>query len=239
MSAQGNGSSELSRWRDSTRVFLQPIAAPSILGLFGFAGATFVVAANLAGWFGNPTSSMYLWPFAAMFGGVAQFAAGMWAFKARDGIATAMHGTWGSFWMAYGLLFGLAGTGVIAVPIGAFTAFGYWMIVLAAITFFGFVAATAESAGLAGVLLALSLGSVFAAVHYIGGGSFWKGAAGWSWLVSSWLAIYTAGAMMIEAAFGRVVLPLGKPHRKGNVPGDEFTLPLEFERGEPGIRMGQ
>src|SRR5881398_446818 len=27
----------------ATRVFLQPIAAPSILGLFGFAGATFIV----------------------------------------------------------------------------------------------------------------------------------------------------------------------------------------------------
>jgi hypothetical protein len=26
----------------ATRVFLQPITAPSILGLFGFAGATFV-----------------------------------------------------------------------------------------------------------------------------------------------------------------------------------------------------
>jgi hypothetical protein len=32
------------------RVFLQPIAAPSILGLAGFAGATFIVASNLAGW---------------------------------------------------------------------------------------------------------------------------------------------------------------------------------------------
>lgn len=31
------------------RVFLQPIAAPSVLGLFGFAGATFIVASNMAG----------------------------------------------------------------------------------------------------------------------------------------------------------------------------------------------
>ena len=37
----------------ATRIFLQPIAAPSILGLFGFAGATFVVASNLAGWWGT------------------------------------------------------------------------------------------------------------------------------------------------------------------------------------------
>jgi succinate-acetate transporter protein len=34
-----------------TRIFLQPIAAPSILGLYGFAGATFIVATYLAGWY--------------------------------------------------------------------------------------------------------------------------------------------------------------------------------------------
>src|SRR5881398_1134377 len=63
----------------ATRVFLQPIAAPSILGLFGFAGATFIVASNLAGWWGTPESGLALAPFAAMFGGLAQFLAGMWA----------------------------------------------------------------------------------------------------------------------------------------------------------------
>src|ERR671932_471950 len=62
MAAQTNGhnghaATELGEWREHTRVFLQPIAAPSILGLFGFAAATFMVAANLAGWYGGNT-----WP---------------------------------------------------------------------------------------------------------------------------------------------------------------------------------
>src|ERR687883_347959 len=69
------------------RVVLTPIAAPSILGLAGFAGATFIVASNIAGWWGTPTSGLELAPFAAMFGGLAQFLAGMWAYRARDGIA--------------------------------------------------------------------------------------------------------------------------------------------------------
>ena len=56
---------ELDMARDgvATRVFLQPIAAPSILGLFGFAGATFIVASNMAGWWGTPTSGLALAPF--------------------------------------------------------------------------------------------------------------------------------------------------------------------------------
>jgi uncharacterized protein len=88
---------EEASWEDAfapPRVFLQPIAAPSILGLAGFAGATFVVASNLAGWWGAPTSGLVLAPFAAMFGGLAQLLAGMWAYRARDGIATLAHGTW-------------------------------------------------------------------------------------------------------------------------------------------------
>ena len=98
---------EEAAWEDGfarPRVFLQPIAAPSILGLAGFASATFVVASNLAGWWGTPTSGLVLAPFAAMFGGLAQFLAGMWAYKARDAIATLAHGTWGAFWLAYGIL---------------------------------------------------------------------------------------------------------------------------------------
>jgi len=30
--------------------------------------------------------------------------AGMCAYRARDAVATAMHGMWGSFWIAYGIL---------------------------------------------------------------------------------------------------------------------------------------
>src|SRR3954469_15897864 len=89
----------------ATRVVLQPIAAPSILGLFGFAGATFMVAANVAGWYGDHTTTpLALAPCARVFGGVAQFMAAMWAYRAWDGVATAMHGAWGSFWIGFGIL---------------------------------------------------------------------------------------------------------------------------------------
>src|SRR5919199_6500635 len=90
VAADGNGHVEYEPHFEP-RVFLQPIAAPSVLGLFGFAGATFIVAANLAGWYGNHTTSpLYLAPFAAVFGGVAQFLAGMWAYRAPAGLATAI-----------------------------------------------------------------------------------------------------------------------------------------------------
>lgn len=54
------------------RIFLQPIAAPSVLGPFGFAGATLIVAAWMAGWHGSRTTPDYLVPFAALVGGLAR-----------------------------------------------------------------------------------------------------------------------------------------------------------------------
>jgi len=156
----GGAGGDVSAWRDSARIVLQPIAAPSILGLFGFAGATFMVAAHQAEWFGNAQSPVFLFPFAAMFGGLAQFLAGMWAYRARDGVATAAHGTWGSFWLAYGILWLLVATGDITLPPGGkFVELGYWFLVLAAITTSIAIASAGESVGIFAVLSTLAAGS--------------------------------------------------------------------------------
>lgn len=224
---------------ERTRFMLQPIAAPSILGLFGFAAATFIVSANLAGWYGDAGSGVYLFPFAATFGGLAQFLAGMWSYRARDGIATAMHGMWGSFWLAYGILQLLNATGTITIPTGSFPELGYWFLALAAITAAGALAATFESIGLFSVLGVLAAGSAFLAIHYLTGGSTWETVAGYVLMASSFLAFYVATAMMLEGAAGRVVLPLGKYSKAANKPGSRLTHPVEWAMGEPGVRQGQ
>lgn len=239
MDRQSNGNREMAEMREHTRVVLQPIAPPSILGLFGFAGATFIVAAHAAGWYGTSESGEYLFPFAAMFGGLAQFAAGMWAFKARDGIATAMHGMWGSFWLAYGILNLLGATGTLVLPTGTFPELGYWFLALGVITGFGALAAVGENLALTAVLTSLTAGAGFLAVHYLTGVGWWETAGGWILIGSAIAAAYTAGAMMLEGAWGRVVLPLGKTDPEANIPGNKFTRPVQFEHAEPGVRMGQ
>src|SRR5579885_1496278 len=170
--ARAYAGTEDEAWADGfarPRVFLQPIAAPSILGLAGFAGATFVVASNLAGWWGTPTSGMALAPFAAMFGGLAQFTAGMWAYRARDGIATLAHGTWGAFWLAYGILNILLATHALHAPTPWYhnPEVGFWFFALAITTGIAAVAATAESLGLVAVLSTLAGGSGILAGAYI------------------------------------------------------------------------
>jgi uncharacterized protein len=230
---------ERQSWEARSRVVLTPIAAPSILGLFGFAGATFMVAAHLAGWFGTTQSPMYLFPFAAAFGGLAQFAAGLFCFRARDGLGTAMHGMWGSFWLAYGLLFLLAAVKVIAIPPGKFPELGYWFLVLGTITAIGALASLAEGMGLFLTLAALATGSAFLAVHYLTGGIGWQHTGGWVLIGSAVAATYTAAAMLFESTYGKVILPLGKPKLKANKPGERFTRPVHYESGMPGVKQGQ
>ncbi|MBV8597204.1 MAG: hypothetical protein JO017_00130 [Actinobacteria bacterium] len=231
-------------WEDGfarPRVFLQPIAAPSILGLAGFAGATFVVASNLAGWWGTPTSGLTLAPFAAMFGGLAQFAAGMWAYKARDGIATLAHGTWGSFWMAYGLLNILLATHVLAAPTPWYhnPAVGFWFFALAITTGIAMLAAMTESILLTGVLGTLAAGSGILAGAYIYGSHGWAQVAGWGLVVSAGFAWYAVMAMVLAGTTGRAIIPLGKYKKAANVPGGHVIRPIQLEWAEPGVKQGQ
>jgi succinate-acetate transporter protein len=224
---------ELTSVGASTRVFLQPIAAPSILGLYGFAGSTLIVAGNLAGWYGNANSALYLFPFALFFGGLAQFLAGMWSYRARDGLATAMHGMWGAFWMAYGLLNLLFATKVLTPPTGPFVELGFWFIALAAITWVGTWAAAAVARSLVGVLGFLAAGSTVMAIAQIIGSGILTQIAGWLFIISAVLAWYVGSALMLNASYGRVILPLGLTRS-----GKEMS-PISLGVGEPGVIHGQ
>src|ERR671930_1383855 len=225
----------------ATRIFLQPIAAPSVLGLFGFAGATFIVASNMAGWWGTPQSGLALAPFAAMFGGLAQFLAGMWAYRARDAVATAMHGTWGAFWLAYGILNVLIAAGALAAPTPWYhnPEVGFWFFALAAVTASGALASLAESVGLFAVLSTLAAGSGILAGAFVYGSHGWTEVAGWVFVFSAGFAWYMVAAMLLASAPGRTVLPTFKYKRTANVPGKRAMHPIELEWAEPGIKMGQ
>jgi hypothetical protein len=217
----------------TAQIYLQPIAAPSILGLYGFAGATFMVAAHMAHWFGGAQTDLYLAPFAALFGGLAQFSAGMWSFKARDAVATAMHGMWGSFWIAFGMLQLAFLHGTLAEPTGAFPALGYWFMVLAAITWVGMFAATAEAGVLVAVLGFLAAGSTAAATADLTGIGALNVLAGYLFIISAICAWYMASALMLEGAFKRPMWSVGKPAKARTEP---TVMP---GRGEPGVIRGQ
>jgi hypothetical protein len=232
-------------WEDGfarPRVMLTPYAAPSVLGLFGFAAATFMVALHLTGVYGGSNTDTVLWPFAAAFGGIAQFAAGMWAFRVRDVIATAMHGMWGSFWIAYGALNVLIAVHVVPMHAAGTVsdpAFAMWFYTLAAITAAGAFAALAESMGLFTVLGLLATGSALFAIGLSAGSTGWVKIAGWVLVAAAIAAWYVATSIMLLASTGRVVLPLGKANKDENIPGNRPVKPIQLAWAEPGVKKGQ
>ncbi|WP_112468734.1 acetate uptake transporter [Streptomyces triticisoli] len=236
-----DGAESYEAWLGRSRMVLTPIAAPSILGLFGFASSTFMVASNLAGWWGNTlVSPVILAPLVIFFGGLAQLAAGMWAYRARDAVATAMHGTWGAFWLAWGMTQLMVANGLLPLDTTLSQAFGFWWIVLAVTTIFGALASFGRNLGMFLVLGLLAAGSALLAAGILGAVRGLVQTGGWVLIASSAAAWYTAGAMMLEESYGgRVILPLGRWSLRGNLPGHKETRPIEYAGGMPGAKVGQ
>lgn len=172
-------------------------ALPSILGMYAFAAATFMVAARMAHWYGNSHSAVILFPLVLIFGGLAQFYAGAWGFRTNDAVALAMHGTWGSFWTAYGVLEILIATGMVVRPEGAFSALGYWFIVSAAITW-AIMVASRKNTGITTVLALLAIGATLEAVAELAGLGWLRMVAGYLLIASAIAAWCVASALIIR-----------------------------------------
>lgn len=79
------------------------IANPAPLGLCGFALTTFVLSAVNAGWFtGNETTIVI--GLAVFYGGIAQFAAGMWEFRSGNTFGATAFSSYGAFWLSFAAL---------------------------------------------------------------------------------------------------------------------------------------
>jgi len=216
------------------RVFLQPIAAPSILGMFGLAGGVFLIASHMMNWGGAVAHPLLLVPFVALLGGLAQLLAAMWAFKARDGMATALHGTWGAAFIAFGALTRyVVAAGTTTFTAAMFPEIGYWFIVLAAITWACTMAAVAENKAMVTVVTFLAAGATIGAIGSLAAIDGLLIVAGYVFLVASIAAWYTGTALMVNECYGREVWGLGRSATARQMP--RITMGI----GEPGVIRGQ
>lgn len=182
------------------RSTFQTSTLPSILGMYAFAGATFIVAAYMAHWYGNAHSAIVLFPLVLFFG-VAQFYASAWAFRAGDKISVAMHGTWGAFWTAFGILYLLYASGSASHSAGAFPEMGFWFIAIAAITW-GIAAASRENNGITTLLVLLAVGATLAAIADLAGLEWLSMLAGY-FLIASSIVAWCVATMQMQR-FGKL-----------------------------------
>lgn len=226
-----------------TSIFLQPIAAPSVLGYFAGASGFLLFGVWLAGGIAStPKNAASMFPFILLFSGIGQLAAAMWSYKARDAVAASIHGVWGGFWTAYGFLWLMDVAKVIKIPpfAGGFEPLGQWFIYMAVITFTTAFAALGRSPAQFVSQAIAGAAATITAAGLIAGAGGWLTAAGWIFVAASALFMYHATALLLNAIFGRVILPHFNWRREENVIGRQPLHQIELEQeGEPGIRVGQ
>lgn len=224
---RGNGHA----WKERSRVVLTPVAAPAILGWFSFAAAAFLIGSHLAGWWGVEQSMLYLAPFVG-FLGLCQLLAGMWAYRARQPIATAMHSIWGAFWLGIGIVHGVIAFG--ALELTAFAVpFGFWFLAAGLVTLGGVIAAARENVILTAVLGVATLAAIVMAIGFMAEVTATVTVGGWLMVVAAALGWYFATAMMMAEASGRTVLPVGRYHKASELPGEPMTDAVAFSTGLP------
>jgi succinate-acetate transporter protein len=185
-----------------------------------------------------------MFEIAAFFGGLAQFAAGVWSFRARDPIGSALLTMWGTYWMAWGFLQALGAAKVVDIPplSAAQPGFAVWFIPLCLFTSWGAVAAIRETIPLFLVLATVGSGCGFVAAGFWAGSPTWTKVGAWLFVFGACFAWYTAAMVLLEYAWGRVILPLGvipglmKLPAEANRPGVRLSRPVEYAGGQPGTR---
>jgi succinate-acetate transporter protein len=232
--------------RAAAGVYLQPIAPPVTLGLWGFFGSTMVISTWILGWWGSPgpTDPGYFFLFNGVIGGVVQFLAGIWSFKARDYVGSSLLTMWGTFWTAWAVLHALAITGAITIPplTTPQPGFAVWFIPLGLFTFLGSVAALSRRHGnvpLWLLLFTVGIGSWLFCIGLWTGNTTWTDVAAWFFIVGACAAWYVGAMTMLRSAWRRVILPLGEFKRESNIPGTVVEFPVEYVAGQPGVRQGQ
>jgi hypothetical protein len=186
------------------------IANPAALGLAAFALTTFLLSIhNAMGVTKEPL--LVFWGFAIFYGGLAQFAAGMWEFKAGNTFGATAFSTYGAFWMGvaatvflvlYGKLAPADVTSTLAWILTAFAIFNTYMLILSART----------NVSVFLVFLTLEITEILLAWGNFNGdaaGSGLVSIGGWMGIITAIVAWYASAAVVANSQRAKPVFPVG------------------------------
>jgi succinate-acetate transporter protein len=183
-----------------------PIADPGPLGLAAFALTTFVLSmfnANLVGAGGEPV----VFGLAFAYGGLAQFAAGMWEFRTGNTFGAVAFTSYGAFWLSFWAFVEFFEKNVPKADAGH--AVGLYLIAWGIFTLYMSVASLRTTAAVATVFVLLTLTFFALGIGNAGGHTNIVHLGGWLGLATAAAAWYASFAAVTNSTFGRTVLPVG------------------------------
>ncbi len=201
------------------------IANPAALGLAGFALTTFVLSTHNA--IPNQAPDLTWVGLAFFYGGLAQFAAGMWEFRTGNTFGATAFSTYGAFWMSLAFFLVLALWGKI--PAGDVGKDVGWFLLAFAIfnTYMLFWSARVNVA-VFGVFLTLEVTEILLFIGNFNGNLAGQGLValgGWVGILTAIVAWYTSAAVVVNSMALRPVLPEGKPLWGGAAPAAPMARP--------------
>ena len=193
----------------ATTVVPTALGNPGPLGLGGFALTTFMLSVFNAGSnLIDPTLEGVVLPVAAFYGGLAQFAAGMWEFKINNTFGATAFTSYGAFWMSF------AGYVYFIVPKITSTgkakhATGLFLLSWFVFTLYMNIAAWRASKHLFLLFSILNVTFLLLIIGNLADTSIVTNVGGWFGIVTAAIAWYGSAAVVINVTWRKSILPLG------------------------------
>jgi succinate-acetate transporter protein len=185
-------------------IITPPIADPAPLGLAAFALTTFVLSMVNSGLVAEGAEPAVL-GLALAYGGIAQFAAGMWEFRNGNTFGAVAFTSYGAFWVSFWALLQFFAKDIPAADVGH--AVGLYLWAWGIFTAYMFVASLRTTAGVALVFFLLAATFIILGIGNSGGHSGIVKLGGWVGIATALAAWYCSFAAVVNSTFGRTVLP--------------------------------
>lgn len=216
---------------DDRSIMMAPAADPAPLGLAAFALTTFLLSAANAKWMTSATGDAWL-GFALAYGGLAQFAAGMWEFRNRNVFGSTAFSTYGGFWLALGIFVVFADTTKLGANLKGpdiDNGLAWFLVSFAIFNTYMMIWSLRVSTAVFTVFATLEITEIVLAIGFFRvahGQSDWiLHAGGWVGIVTAAAAWYASAAGVVNGMTQRTVLPVG--------PSPWDRIPLFSNLGSP------
>ncbi len=183
------------------------IADPAPLGLAAFALTTFVLSSVNAGWL-PATVEPAVFGLALAYGGIGQFAAGIWEFAKGNTFGATAFCSYGSFWISFWYLTGHTDFGD-AAPSDIDHAVGMYLLIWGVFTAYMTVAASRVSAAVLAVFVLLTATFLVLAWGEFAGSDGSHKLGGYLGILTAIPAFYASFAGVTAFTWKRQIVPVG------------------------------
>jgi succinate-acetate transporter protein len=178
------------------------IANPSALGLASFAGPALLLSFVNAGVLDASALVASIVPIGMFYGGLIQILAGILEFRRGNTFGTVAFGTYGAFWLSFAAYTRWFSTNASAA------ATAYFILMFVLITAFLAVAAVRVNVVVCLVFTFQTLSFAILTIASFRSSREIQHVGGWVELVAAFIALYAAGAILVNDTWKRTVLPL-------------------------------